>query len=283
MYYYLTIVEQLKKIQEQHLKQQNTAIFADEVTSQRLKEYESDIDRRCKELNILFNRLHSILTHFKSLSGNYAKSPGSNRMISTILRNIFQFQVQEIVTLTQMFRSCQRIYVERRNEATRVDPEFVITFDEDLLREELNNDVRLMSDDSVYYEGSSSSHQLNHYDQQANMQLQRQSQLSMDDQLALDVDINLHLKERQHEMNSIMKSFAELNTLFQEVNTLVVDQGSALDRIDFNIEQVEHHVELGAVSLEKAHHSITRMRKFKVIVGTGLFLFLILLLIIIRS
>ena len=189
--------------------------------------------------------------------------------------------MQEIVHLTQLFRSCQRVYVERRNEATRVDPEFVITFDEELLREELTNDIHLMSDDSVYYEGAGHSQQ--HHDQPVQMQLQRQSQLPMDDQLALDMDINAHLKERQHEMNSIMKSFAELNSLFQEVNTLVVDQGSALDRIDFNIEQVEHHVELGAVSLEKAHRSITRMRKFKVIAGSGLLLFFILLLIILRS
>lgn len=273
-------VEHLKKIQEAYLKQQNTAIFADEVISERLKEYEQDIDRRCQELNVLFNRLHSILTHFQMLKTNYTKSQGSNRMISTILQNVFKFQVQEIVNLTQLFRSCQRIYVERRNEATRVDPQFVITFDEDLLNEELNSDIRLMSDDSVYYEGEKPSQ---NHEPPSQMRLQTQAQISMDDQLAMDYEINAHLKERHHEMNSIMKSFAELNTLFQEVNALVVDQGSALDRIDFNIEQVEHRVELGAVSLEKAHRTITRMRKFKVIVGTGLLLFFILLLIIIRS
>lgn len=224
------------------------------------------------------------------LKGRYASADfsgaGGNRMISVILRNIFQFQVQEVVNLTQLFRSCQRVYLERRTAATRVDPQFVITFDEDLLQQELldnsggfnngsDNGIRLMSDDSVFFE------QNNHSSQQ--QQLQRQAQLPMDDQLALDADLNAHLRERQAEMSTIMKSFAELNILFQEVNTLVVDQGSALDRIDYNIEQVEHRVELGAVSLEKAHRTITRMRKFKVILGSGLLLFFILLLIIMRS
>lgn len=282
------------------MKKQNTAIFADDVTSERLRDYELDIERRCQELNVLFNRLHSIMKHFQMLKGRYAAAAGAggsgggggNRMISVILRNIFQFQVQEVVNLTQLFRSCQRVYLERRTAATRVDPQFVITFDEDLLQQELldsnsgggfnnggasdNNGIRLMSDDSVFFEQSS---------QQAHssQQLQRQAQLPMDDQLALDAELNAHLRDRQAEMSTIMKSFAELNILFQEVNTLVVDQGSALDRIDYNIEQVEHRVELGAVSLEKAHRTITRMRKFKVLLGSGLLLFVILLLIIMRS
>ena len=207
-------------------------------------------------------------------------------MISVILRNIFQFQVQEVVQLTQLFRSCQRVYLERMTDATRVDPQFVITFDEDLLKEELlldshdfgsgssssSSGIRLMSDDSVFFEQGTS-----HQHQQQQQQLQKQAQLPMVAQH------NAHLRERQAEMNAILKSFAELNTLFQEVNTLVVDQGSALDRIDYNIEQVEHRVELGAVSLEKAHRTITRMRKFKVILGSGLLLFVILLFIIMRS
>ena len=263
------------------MKRQNTAIFADEVISERLKEYELDIDRRCQELNVLFNRLHSILMHFKALKNN---GNINNRMISTILRNIFQFQVQEIVHLTQLFRSCQRVYVERRNEATRIDPEFVITFDEDLLHDEMNNSntggaIRLM-DDAVYFEDGQRN---DNVVATTSGQMQRQMQLSFDDQLKLDMDINAQLKERQHEMNTILKSFAELNQIFQEVNALVVDQGSALDRIDFNLEQVEHHVELGAVSLEKAHRSITRMRKFKIILGAGILLFIILLFIILRS
>lgn len=245
-----------------------------------------EIDRRCQELNILFNRLHSIVMHFKTLksygqiNGNWKQSQTQARMVSNILRNIFQFQVQEVVALTQLFRSCQRVYFERRNEATKVDPEFVITFDSDLLEKELNNDNRMVKtsfdDDSVFFDNvhDNSNHQT---------QQQKQLQISLDDQIKIDHSINDHLREREREMNSIMKSFVELNQLFQEVQTLVVDQGSALDRIDYNIEQVEHRVELGAVSLEKAHQSISRVRKLKLILGAGLFLFLLFIFLIIRS
>ena len=80
-----------------------------------------------------------------------AKHP--NRLMSSILRNIFQFQVQEVVGLTQSFRKCQRVYLERRNEATKIDPEFVITFDNDILEELKENDDRFiktsLDDDKV--------------------------------------------------------------------------------------------------------------------------------------
>ncbi|KAJ6218509.1 hypothetical protein RDWZM_009666 [Blomia tropicalis] len=273
-------IEQLKRTQSEHIKQQNTAIFADEAVNKRMEEYEFDIERRCRELNVLFNRLHSILMHFRSLSGSKTIN---NRLISTILRNIFQFQVHEIVNLTHLFRSCQRLYVERRNEATRIDPEFVITFDEELFRNEPilldnnndNNGGNRHYGDSSFFEND------NQYDQ--NRCEQDISSHSFVKQQQIDLGLNVQLRERQNEMNTIMRSFSELNQLFQEVNTLVVDQGSALDRIDFNLEQVQHSVELGSVSLEKAHRSITRMRKLKLILGAGFFLFIILLLIILRS
>lgn len=269
--YFLLVVDQLKRVQEEHLRQQNTTIFADEIQSEKLKECELEIDRKCQELNVLFNRLHSILLHFKSLKSNASGRNGKNRIISSILRNIFQYQVQEVVGLTQLFRSCQRVYVERRNEATRVDPEFVITFDENLLQDDdlgAAGSGSLISED-VYFETDPQNG--------FNARLQRQTQISVDSTVVS------HLREREKEMNSILKSFVELNQIFREVNALVVDQGSALDRIDYNLEQIEHHVELGAVSLAKAHRSITRVRKFKVILGAGLLLFLLLLFIIVKS
>lgn len=280
---WIFVVEQLKKIQEEHLKQQNNAIFADDIINERLKNYELEIDKRCQELNELFNRMHSILQHFQALKANFSNqnhigTSGSNRMISTMIRNIFQYQVQEVCNLTQLFRSCQRVYVDRRNEATKVDPEFVITFDEDLLKEELANNRRLIDntfDDSVYLDLNQNNG--------PTAQLQSQTQLALDDQIEINSSINAHLKEREREMNSILKSFVELNQIFREVNALVVDQGSALDRIDYNLEQVEQRVEMGAVILEKAHRNITRVRKLKIVLGAGLLIFLLLLFIIIRS
>lgn len=37
-----------------------------------------------------------------------------------------------------------------------------------------------------------------------------------------------------------MKSIEDLSTIFKELAVLVIDQGTILDRIDFNMEQVRH-------------------------------------------
>lgn len=37
-----------------------------------------------------------------------------------------------------------------------------------------------------------------------------------------------------------MKSIEDLSTIFKELAVLVIDQGTILDRIDYNMEQVRH-------------------------------------------
>lgn len=44
--------------------------------------------------------------------------------------------------------------------------------------------------------------------------------------------------ERDEEIRKIAESIQELSTIFKELAVLVIDQGTILDRIDFNMEQV---------------------------------------------
>ncbi|UXI16683.1 hypothetical protein NH340_JMT02626 [Sarcoptes scabiei] len=278
-------IEQLKAIQLEHLKQQNTSIFADEITTEKLKQYEEEIEQRCHELNIQFNRLHSILMHFKTLKShcNSLKQTSSNPMISKILQNIFQNQVHLIVTLTQLFRSCQRVYVERRDEANKIDPEFVITFDTDRLigLDEFDEDFTQLTKKNNLKSNNFDDDDDDNRKQIKSFQLQQQKQILLEENV--DEYTLKHLKERENEMNTIQKSFVELNRLFQEVNALVIDQGSALDRIDYNLEQGKTRIEHGLFNLEKAHRNLNKSRKRKLILGTIIVLFLLFLFFVIRS
>ncbi|CAG2161846.1 unnamed protein product [Oppiella nova] len=74
-----------------------------------------------------------------------------------------------------------------------------------------------------------------------------------------------HLRARDQEMTAIVKSICELNQIFQDINTLVVTQGSVLDRIDYNVETVEHRVADGVLALSKAEKSMRSARKLKLI------------------
>ncbi|KPM08224.1 syntaxin-16-like protein [Sarcoptes scabiei] len=228
-------IEQLKAIQLEHLKQQNTSIFADEITTEKLKQYEEEIEQRCHELNIQFNRLHSILMHFKTLKSH--------------------------MTLTQLFRSCQRVYVERRDEANKIDPEFVITFDTDRLigLDEFDEDFTQLTKKNNLKSNNFDDDDDDNRKQIKSFQLQQQKQILLEENV--DEYTLKHLKERENEMNTIQKSFVELNRLFQEVNALVIDQGSALDRIDYNLEQGKTRIEHGLFNLEKAHRNLNKSRK----------------------
>ena len=66
------------------------------------------------------------------------------------------------------------------------------------------------------------------------------------------VDIEHLVEERDQEIRKIAESIQELSGIFKELAVLVIDQGTILDRIDFNMEQVVEHVEEGIKQLEKA-------------------------------
>ena len=63
-----------------------------------------------------------------------------------------------------------------------------------------------------------------------------------------ETDIN----QRDKEIAAFAKSIGELATIFKELSVLVIDQGTVLDRIDYNMEQVNDRVEKGVEELEKA-------------------------------
>lgn len=88
--------------------------------------------------------------------------------------------------------------------------------------------------------------------------------LSEEQRLALE-EISTRSSEREREILRIAKSIHELATLFSELNVLVIEQGSILDRIDYNIEQTTKHVSKGKVELEAAEKISRRALTMKCI------------------
>ncbi|EPY37053.1 syntaxin 16 [Strigomonas culicis] len=54
------------------------------------------------------------------------------------------------------------------------------------------------------------------------------------------------------EIKAILDSVKELNEMFQDLHELVVEQGTMLDRIDYNLEQAHVHTTKGVKELKKA-------------------------------
>jgi syntaxin 16 len=74
----------------------------------------------------------------------------------------------------------------------------------------------------------------------------------MDSQVQAQVSNNERLiNEREKEINEIVKSIHTLASIFKDLQTMVIDQGTVLDRIDYNIEQTAVHVEAAHGELVK--------------------------------
>ena len=48
--------------------------------------------------------------------------------------------------------------------------------------------------------------------------------------------------QREEELRNLLKSIEELNTIFKDISILVIEQGTILDRIDYNIERADHNL-----------------------------------------
>jgi len=96
------------------------------------------------------------------------------------------------------------------------------------------------------------------------------------DQLERLEQLELNASNRTQEILNIAKSVHELATLFQELSVLVVEQGSLLDRIDYNVEQTLENLSKAKVHIDKADKHQKRSR-------TALCIIVLIMLIIVAG
>mmetsp|Transcript_27025 Transcript_27025/g.62433 ORF Transcript_27025/g.62433 Transcript_27025/m.62433 type:complete len:308 (+) Transcript_27025:90-1013(+) len=93
--------------------------------------------------------------------------------------------------------------------------------------------------------------------------------------------MEVNAQQRSEEICHVAASINDLNTVFKELAVLVIDQGSILDRIDYNIEQVVDQSKEANVQLQKAEKSqksnrATKCMLFLVVINVVLILVLIM-------
>jgi len=89
--------------------------------------------------------------------------------------------------------------------------------------------------------------------------------------------------QRSTEITQIASSVNDLHTIFKELAVLVIDQGSILDRIDYNIEQVVHQSVEANKQLKKAEDSQKSNRAMKCIFALVLINLILIVILIIKT
>jgi syntaxin 16 len=79
-------------------------------------------------------------------------------------------------------------------------------------------------------------------------------------------DVEQLVNERDEEITKIAKSIEELASIFKELAVLVIDQGTILDRIDYNMENAVEHAKEGIKHLEKAEENQKNAMSVKCII-----------------
>ena len=86
--------------------------------------------------------------------------------------------------------------------------------------------------------------------------------------------------QREQEIDQIAKGIIDLASIFQELNTMVIDQGTVLDRIDYNVERMATDVKAADKELTVATGYQKRTTKRKIIlllilIVVGMFILLL--------
>lgn len=85
---------------------------------------------------------------------------------------------------------------------------------------------------------------------------------------------------RNAEIVKIAKSIEELAQIFRELAVLVIDQGTILDRIDYNMENAVEHAKEGMKQLEQAEdHQKSSMSVKCILVLVALIIIMVSILI----
>ncbi|KAG0371342.1 hypothetical protein BGX24_001738 [Mortierella sp. AD032] len=76
---------------------------------------------------------------------------------------------------------------------------------------------------------------------------------------------NATITQREQEINHISKSIFQLADIFKDLQTMVIDQGTLLDRIDFNVEQASVHLQDAVYELDEGEKYQKKARNRKII------------------
>lgn len=201
------------------------------------------------------------------------------KLIENIVRGLIGILQNE----TGLFRNEQNAYLKRINSLEEYTNDFF-----DSLNDEPNKTSVDSFDNFLKPAASSSSgynpSQIDDLDNDERLdeyfQIRPNQKLSQKQFLQFEIDNTKMMETREKEVINIVKSIVDLNQVYKDLSQMVEEQGTILDRIDYNVEFTQTRVYEGYKQLQKAERYQRANRKIYCICmlsAAVLFMFIILI------
>ncbi|XP_065094575.1 syntaxin-16 [Ochlerotatus camptorhynchus] len=239
-------------------------------------ENELKVQECAKDISKLIATCHSNIKVLK------LSTRSQNRLESILLQNVERKLLISLQYATERFQRSQTAYMDEQNNmeqkskvffeniSTNVDSignNSVDTFDNFL-----NMNVSLSSSKGNPYDNDDE--KLDDYFQlPASGMSINQKQLML-----IEAGNTKMIQSREQEVSKIVNSIVDLNTVFKDLSHLVQEQGTILDRIDYNIESTQTKVFEGYKQLQKAEKYQRKNKKmYCILILASMIMFMIIL------
>ncbi|KAL3311908.1 Syntaxin-16 [Cichlidogyrus casuarinus] len=222
-------------------------------------EKEKEIELQTREITELFGLTHKQLNKLAKIKSRIEdRNPKSQRI--TIMQNIISNLAHSLKDLSLTFRRAQSKYIEKlKMRDERIKGYLNIDF-------AVDQDVPEFVLDPLRFESDFSQTQ------------------TMTHQSQIDIEENTRMAaQREEEINQIVRSLHELNDIFRDLAHFVVEQGTVVDRIDYNVEMTATRVNEGLKQLTKAQTYQKKNRKMVIIIVLSVLVFVFGTILLVRK
>ena len=252
------------------LIQSNEKIELQNMTSPKYMDIYEQCDNLLKDFDIEFNKLKE--EQQKRIVPNFNETESK-----LITQNIQMISIK----MTKQLKKCKQLTKELKNLLANsdVDESVKINMYQNLLNRlaETSRALQINEENQLqkYHEFNGvedSFFNMNNYDSIETTQTQNFRSI---DTKKLDVN-----KERNKEIDLIVKTVNDLKEIFMDVSDMVIFQGTILDRIDYNTYQARHNIRRGNREMEETHERLKSgcLRRINQILIISIFIMSVLLI-----
>ncbi|XP_044727368.1 syntaxin-16 [Chrysoperla carnea] len=252
-YSFSKLRDKITDLKTLHVKYCNRPTFDDSSKE------DAEIEQLSQEISRMFTSSHRLIQQIKSRC--YDGSRKEQKLTSNVVRALAS-TLQELST---SYRTTQSNYLKQINsrEANTQNYFDSLTFEPQTPTDDLLTQSNTENIDQYF------------------MANQMQKQMTQQQLVLLEEENTRFAQEREREVNQVVKTIYEINDIYKELAQMVSEQGTVLDRIDYNVELTQIQVQEGYKQLKKAENYQRKNRKMFCILILGATTILLTFLLII--